>query len=174
MWWSDDHAARRTRRAWIAACAAAPLAALLQGCGFKLRAPPQLPFQRIALTGFKADSPLAQALRESLAQGVTVVNTTAQAEVVLVALLDAQEKSVVASTSAVQVREVQLRTKFGFRAQAPGGHILLPAAELRLTRDLSYNETQALAKEQEEAALYREMRADVVAQVMRRLSALKL
>jgi len=145
----------------------------LQACGFKLRAPPRLPFQRIALTGFVPRSPLADELRQTLAQGVSVVETAAQAEVVLVALLDTQEKSVVASTSAVQVREVQLRSKFHFRAQAPNGHILLPATELLLKRDLSYNETQALAKEQEEAALYREMRADLVAQVMRRLSALK-
>lgn len=174
MSWSDGCLARGTRRAWIAALGAAPIAAALQGCGFKLRAPPPLPFQRIALTGFAPRSPLADELRQSLARSVAVVDATAQAEVVLVALLDVQEKSVVASTSAVQVREVQLRTRFGFRAQAPNGRILLPAAELLLTRDLSYNETQALAKEQEEAALYREMRVDVVAQVMRRLSALTI
>ena len=36
---------------------------------------------------------------------------------------------------------------------------------------MSYNETAALAKEQEEAALYRAMQSDIVAQVMRRLAA---
>jgi LPS-assembly lipoprotein len=146
---------------------------LSTGCGFQLRRPPTMPFQRLALTGFAPRSPLAEDFRRTLAGTVQVVETAAQAEVVLVALLDAREKSVVASTSAVQVREVQLRLKFNFRAQTPAGRVLMPATELLLTRDMSYNETQALAKEQEEAQLYRDMQADVVAQVLRRLSALK-
>ena len=36
---------------------------------------------------------------------------------------------------------------------------------------MSYSESAALAKEQEEDALYRSMQNDIVAQVMRRLSA---
>lgn len=159
------------RRRSILALGAA--AGLLAGCGFQLRRPPAMPFQRLALTGFAPRSPLAEDFRRTLAGTVQVVETAAQAEVVLVALLDAREKSVVASTSAVQVREVQLRLKFNFRAQTPAGRVLMPATELLLTRDMSYNETQALAKEQEEAQLYRDMQADVVTQVLRRLSALK-
>lgn len=158
------------RRSFLALGAAAGLST---GCGFQLRRPPAMPFQRLALTGFAPRSPLAEAFRRSLAGTVQVVDVASQAEVVLVALLDTREKSVVASTSAVQVREVQLRLKFDFSAQTPGGRVLMPATELLLTRDMSYNETQALAKEQEEAQLYRDMQADVVAQVLRRLSALK-
>ena len=55
----------------------------------------------------------------------------------------------------------------------PGGRELLPAAVLLLARDMSYNETTVLAKEQEEAELYREMQSDVVSQVMRRLASVK-
>lgn len=159
------------RRSWLALATAA---GVLGGCGFQLRRPPEMPFRRIALSGFAPRSPLAEDFRRALAGTTQIVETTAQAEVVLVALLDTREKSVVASTSAVQVREVQLRLKFNFRAQTPAGRVLMPATELMLTRDMSYNETQALAKEQEEAQLYREMQSDVVTQVLRRLSALKL
>jgi LPS-assembly lipoprotein len=42
------------------------------------------------------------------------------------------------------------------------------------TRDLTFAESAALAKEHEENELFRDMQADVVAQVMRRLSAIKL
>jgi LPS-assembly lipoprotein len=94
--------------------------------------------------------------------------------VVLQALDDIREKSVVASTSAAQVREFQLRLKFNFRATTPSGRELIPRVELLLTRDLSYTEVQALAKENEEAELYREMIADVVAQVLRRLAAIQV
>lgn len=158
------------RRTFIALSATGPLSA----CGFALRRPPALPFNRIALSGFAARSPLADELRRTLSATVQVVEAPSQAEVLLVALLDTREKTVVASTAAGQVREVQLRVKFNFRAQTPGARVLVPTAELLLTRDMSYNETQALAKEQEEARLYGEMQSDVVSQVLRRLSALKL
>jgi len=149
-------------------------AASLAGCGFELRRPPQLNFQSIALTGFAPRSPLAEELRRSLAQRVQVLDNAAQAQVVLQATSDLREKSVVASTSAAQVREFQLRVKFNFRATTSGGRELIAPVELLLTRDLSYTEAAALAKEQEEADLFREMQGDVVAQVMRRLASINL
>ena len=41
-----------------------------------------------------------------------------------------------------------------------------------VSRDLSYSETAALAKQHEEAELFREMQSDIVAQVLRRLAAI--
>jgi LPS-assembly lipoprotein len=145
--------------------------ALLAGCGFRLRQAPKLSFGSIALTGFAPRSPLAEELRRQLGLQVRVLDTPARADVVLHALDDAREKSVVASTSAAQVRELQLRVRFNFSASTPGGRELIPRAELLATRDLSYSETAALAKEYEEGELYRDMQGDVVAQVLRRLAA---
>jgi LPS-assembly lipoprotein len=147
-------------------------ATTLAGCGFELRRPARLSFSSIALTGFAPRSPLAEALRRQLLQQVRELPTPDKADVVLQALDDIREKSVVASTSAAQVREFQLRLKFNFRATTPSGRELIPRVELLLTRDLSYSEVQALAKESEEAELYREMTSDVVAQVLRRLAAI--
>lgn len=158
----------RRRRLVLAAAAAA-----LAGCGFELRRAPELRFRTIALSGFGARSPLAAELREQINASRTtlVVDSIAQAQVVLEAIADAREKSVVASTAAGQVREFQLRARLNFRVRTPGGRELVPATELLLSRDLSYSETVALAKEQEEAFLYRAMQSDIVAQVMRRLAA---
>lgn len=158
------------RRRLLATLALLPLA----GCGFALRRPPRLAFQSIALVGFAPRSPLADEFRRQLAQQVQVLDVPDKAQVVLQALDDARERSVVASTSAAQVRELQLRLKFHFRAHTPGGRELIPRAELLLSRDLSYSETAALAKEFEEAELYREMQADVVTQVLRRLAAVQV
>lgn len=158
------------RRRLVAALALLPLA----GCGFELRQPPRLAFQSIALTGFAPRSPLADEFKRQLAQQVRVLDTPDKAQVVLHALDDARERSVVATTSAAQVRELQLRLKFHFRAHTPGGRELIARAQLLLSRDLSYSETAALAKEFEEAELYREMQADVVAQVLRRLAAVQV
>jgi LPS-assembly lipoprotein len=160
-----------SRRRVVLLAGAAPLLALT-GCGFQLRQPARVSFASIALVGFARRSPLAEELRRQLAQQVQVLDAPDKAEVVLQALDDVREKSVVASTAAAQVRDMQLRLKFNFRAHTPGGRELISRAELLVSRDLSYSETAALAKEQEEAGLYREMQSDVVAQVMRRLASI--
>ena len=147
-------------------------AAALAGCGFELRRAPELRFSSLALAGFKPKSTLADELRRQIGTSTTtvVVETPTQAQVVLEALTDAREKSVVASTAFGQVRELQLRSRFGFRLRTPAGRELIPATEILLSRDMSYSESAALAKEQEEEALYRSMQNDIAAQVLRRLA----
>jgi LPS-assembly lipoprotein len=167
-----SHPLQASRRRWLCAAPAAAFGAvLLSGCGFKLRQPAKLSFASIALTGFVRRSALGDELRRQLAMQVQVLDSPDKADVVLEVLDDSREKSVVASTAAAQVRELQLRLKFNFRARAPGGRELIPRVELLAKRDLSYSETAALAKEAEESELFREMQTDVVAQVLRRLAA---
>lgn len=146
----------------------------LAGCGFALRQPPRLQFQTIALSGFAPRSPLAQALREQLRQQVQVLDEPARAQVVLHAQKEGRERGVVATTAAAQVRELQLRQRLQLQARSPQGRELMPAVDLLLTRDLSYSETAALGKMQEEEQLYREMERDVVQQVLRRLAAIRV
>lgn len=149
------------------------VSAWLGACGFQLRGSTELPFSRIALEGFAPRSPLADELRRALAQSAEVVATPAQAQVVLYALTDRRERSVVASTTAGQVRELQLRVRLEFKLTTPGGRELIPATELLLARDMSYSETVALAKEYEEAQLVKAMQSDIVGQLMRRLAHVK-
>ena len=167
-------AAAAGRRRFLRGVCAALAPALAGGCGFALRQPPRLGFETIAFTGFAPRSPMALALRRAIAAPVVVVDDPARADVVLQALEDRRDKSVVASTAAAQVRELQLRVRFAFRAQTPGGRELLPRAQLLLERDMSTSETATLAKEREEEELFRAMQADVVQQVLRRLAAIRL
>lgn len=158
---------RRAAAAWILATAG------LGGCGWQLRGATELPFSRIALEGFAPRSPLADELKRTLAHSAEVVPSAAQAQVVLHALNDKRERSVVASTAFGQVRELTLRVRLEFRLATPGGRELIPATELLLSRDMSYSETLALAKEYEEAQLLRVMQSHIVAQLMRRLARVK-
>jgi LPS-assembly lipoprotein len=80
----------------------------------------------------------------------------------------------VASTAAGQVRELQLRARLNFRLRTPQGRELIPATEILLSRDISYSETAALAKEQEEDFLFRAMQGDIVDQVLRRLASVRI
>lgn len=170
---THDVPAFRARRRLLRLGLAGAGAALLGGCGFRLRRPPRLDFDSVQLVGFPARSPFTEELERAIeASGSTkVVESAAQAEVVLEALADVRDKTVAAQTAAGQVREFTLRTRLRFRLRTPAGRLLIPDTELLLTRDMSFNETNALAKQQEEATLYRSMQSDIVEQVMRRLAA---
>jgi len=148
---------------------------ILAGCGFELKRAPELRFKTVQLVGFPARSPLAAELRSSIDASTTtkVVDSAAQAQVVLEAIADSREKGVVASTAAGQVTEFQLRARFRFRLRTIGGKELIPSTEIVQSRDMSYTERAALGKEQEEATLYRAMQTDIVAQVMRRLASVQ-
>jgi LPS-assembly lipoprotein len=165
-----DRAPRR--RALLAAAALAPLA--LAGCGFELRRPPELRFRTVRFTGFGPRSALAAELRRQIDASATtrVVDAAKDAEVTLRIDEDAREKSVVATTAAGQVREFELRSRLRFAVLSATGRELLPSSEILLKRNLTYTETAALAKEEEEEFLFRSMRNDIVSQVLRRLAAI--
>ncbi|MNV80072.1 LPS-assembly lipoprotein RlpB [compost metagenome] len=98
--------------------------------------------------------------------------TTAQT--IMDLIQEQQERVVVGLNASGQVRELQLRLRVKFRLRTPTGVELIPETEILQERDISYNETIALAKEAEEALLYRTMRTDIVQQLLRRLAVAKL
>ena len=51
--------------------------------------------------------------------------------------------------------------------------LLIAPARIHLTREFSYNDSEVLAKESEEAALNRAMEQEALRQILRRLSYLK-
>lgn len=54
------------------------------------------------------------------------------------------------------------------------GREFIAPTEIVLVRDISFSDERVLAKEQEEALLYRDMQNDMVQQMMRRLAAAKI
>jgi LPS-assembly lipoprotein len=158
------------RRRWLAGLPALVLA----GCGFELRRAADLQFQSIALAGFVPRSPLADELRTVLERTVEVKDAPDQAQVILQALGEERLRRAVAFTASGQVRDIQLRLRFKYRAQTPKQRELIPDSEIELIRELSFVESKALGKEQEAQDLFREMQSDIVLQVVLRLSAIRL
>jgi LPS-assembly lipoprotein len=151
-------------------------AALLAGCGFQLRQAPNFAFNSMYVTG-QTNSPLVTELRRVVADQTPVrvlspIDDRNQAQVVLDVPFEQREKVVVGINASGQVREFQLRERIRFILRTPQGRVLIPETELLQTRDMSYSEQQSLAKEQEESLLYRDMQADLVQQLLRRLAAL--
>ena len=152
---------------------ATPLFAL-GACGFELKHATELHFDSIALTGFVPRSPLAQELRTTLERSIKVTEDQAQAQVVLQALSEQRPRRAVAYTASGQVRDIQLRTLFRYRAQTPTERELIPDSKIELIREMTFIESAALGKQQEEQDLFREMQSDIVLQVMLRLSTIRL
>jgi LPS-assembly lipoprotein len=163
------------RRALLRGLAAGAAAPALASCGFAIRKPQVFAFKTL-FSPFPETSVLGVELKRSLEAGGTVRLITDpalidQADVVLDVLADQRSKVVVSRNAAGLVREFQLRMRFAFRLRTPKGKELITNAEITQQRDISFNESAVLAKESEEALLYREMQSDVVQQILRRLAA---
>jgi LPS-assembly lipoprotein len=156
-------------------CLAAAL--LLPACGFHLRGSDQLanlPFKSIYL-GFPETSQLGIELKRNLRAGgdVAVAADPKAADAVLEVLSEGRDKVVLSLNSQGRPREYTLYYKLRFRVKDTKDGELIAPTEIILKRDISFNESQVLAKEREEELLYRDMQSDLVQQIMRRLAAIK-
>jgi len=164
---------QRRLPAWLL-CA---LLLALAGCGFGLRQPVTFAFSSL-YSGVAPNSSLGVELKRQLQssgqlQFITDASRQQEAQAVLDILTEQRVKSVVGVSATGQVREFQLRLIIKFRLRTPQGKELIPETELVQQRALSYDEVFALAKEAEEALLYRNMQSDMVQQILRRLAAVK-
>ena len=166
-------------RAWRAMLAIA-LTMLLSACGFHLRGSNgsfMLPFATMYI-GLPDTSPLAIGLKRYIrAIGSTeVVNTKDGADAILEVLSDPERnrtKTILSLNKNGRVQEYQLGYSINFRVVDKAGNQLLVPTTISLVRPITFDDSQVLAKETEEAALYRDMRNDLVQQIMRRLAAIK-
>lgn len=153
------------------------LAVALTACGFQLRGSNgqyHMPFQSIYL-GFSDTSPLGTELKRNLRGGdaVVVVTDAAKAEAKFDVLSETRGKTILSLNSQGRVREYLLTYTLVFRVRDAKDAELLGSTEISLKRSIAFNENQVLAKESEEALLYRDMQSDLVQQILRRLAAIK-
>jgi LPS-assembly lipoprotein len=146
----------------------------MSACGFHLRGQQSFAFKTVFVSISDA-SLLGNELKRNIAAGTDtrVLKDAKDAQAVLDVYEDTRQKVVTASSATGQVREFQLRLRLGFRLRTLQGKELIPDTTLELKRDVAFNESQVLAKEAEEALLYRSMQSDMVEQVMRRLASVK-
>ena len=160
------------RRALLAGVAMAAVAA--GGCGFQLRGAQKLPVDTLFLA-LPANSPLgaeiARVVRSST--NALVVTDRKQAQAILELLGESREREVLSINAQGRAREYQLRLRTTFRVVAPDGTELIAPTTLTARRDIAFNESELLAKESEEALLYRDMQSDLVRQMVTRLQGIR-
>ena len=158
------------RRALLGVALALPLA----GCGFQLRGAQTLPIDRLFLA-LPVNSPLgaemARVVRSST--NARVVPDRKDAQAIFELLGEAREREVLSINAQGRAREYQLRLLTSFRVLDPNGLELIASTTLTARRDISFNESELLAKESEEALLYRDMQSDLVRQMVTRLQGIR-
>jgi LPS-assembly lipoprotein len=152
---------------------AALLCLLAASCGFQLRGTADVPFQTIYVPAVAGGIGLE--LKRNIQAGTKakVVEDAKQAEAVLDFTQETREKVILSLTGTGRVREFQLVYRVGFRVHDGKGRDFVPASVVSLVRDITFNDSDVLAKETEEQQLYRDMQSDMVQQILRRLSAAK-
>jgi len=155
--------------------ASAALCAALAACGFQLRGTATLPFSTLYVQAAPT-SQFAVQLRRAVGagSGTRIAERPEQAEVILQIVNELQEKQILSLSGGGRVSEYQLRYRVFFRLTDAKNREHIPASEIVLRRDYTYNDSQALSAESEEALLYRDMRSDAVRQLVRRLQSAKL
>jgi LPS-assembly lipoprotein len=146
-------------------------ALLLAACGFQLRGAADMPFDTLYVPG--ATGGIALVLKRNIQSGsaTRVVDDPKAAQAQLLFSEETRAKEILALSTAGRVREFRLIYRVGFRVADGKGGNYVPPSTVELTRDVTYDDAVALAKETEEQQLYRDMQVDMVQQIMRRLAA---
>ena len=159
MWWCSF-----SRHVALAA-----VLGLLSACGFHLRGEFNVPFASVYVATTGA-SQVANVLKRELGNSPTKLMPSAKdAEAQLNISAEKRERIILSLSGAGRVREYQLRYRVSYRVADKDNKELRAPTQILLHRDFSFNDTDTLSKESEEALLYRDMQTDAVNQLLRQL-----
>jgi LPS-assembly lipoprotein len=154
----------------VALVATFALAGGIAGCGFHLRGDVTYPFSTLFINS-PPNVPFTAELKRALAgsSSTTLVDNAAAAQVIFDVSNVTDDKQVLSLSGGGRAREFLLTKRVTFALHDAGGKDWLPAAEIVIRRSFTFSESEVLAREAEEARLYKEMQTDAVQQVVRRL-----
>jgi LPS-assembly lipoprotein len=157
----------------LKALAAFLAAVLVAGCGFHLRGSSTVPFDTLYIPNAK--SGVALELKRNIEAGTNakVVDDPKVADAILELSGEAREKIILSLTGTGRVREFRLRYRVSYRVHDGKGNEYVQPTLVQLSRDVTYNDAEILAKEAEEQLLFRDMQSDLVQQVLRRLASIE-
>ena len=156
----------------IVACA---LALLTAACGFHLRKEAELPasMRKVHIQIADPSSPLAKDLAKALPRsGSAVVQVVEPGVAVMNISANAFSTDVLSVGGNARATEYSLRYHVEFEVQDAAGTSLLPKQTIELSRDFTFDASQALGVSAEIDLLTQELERDMTQTILRRLEAL--
>jgi LPS-assembly lipoprotein len=148
---------------------------LLAGCGFQLRDEVRLPARLATVHLDIADlySPLKRDLRAALERAGAKLAASAGKGIASVRIpVNAVTVEVLTVGGTARVQEYLIRRTVELEVLDAAGKTLLEKTRIELTRDYSFDETQALGAQAEQDLIKQELDRDMVQQILRRIEAL--
>ena len=151
------------------------LAAIVAGCGFQLRgANSNLPYKTLYIALPETADVRIWLQRYIRATGqTTLVDSPKDADAVFQQLQDGRIKTILSVNAQGRVTEYRLQLDYRFRVVDAKGRELVAPNDINLSRDITFSDSNILAKDLEEGLLWRDMNSDLVSQIVRRLSLIK-
>ena len=149
------------------------IALLTAACGFHLRGEATLDpaLNPLAVVSVRSGSALLPPLRRALSDAGAVLAAPADAATILNVTADAAGQRVIAVTPQGQPREAELFYTVEFELVDAMGQVILPAREITLRREFAINERDILGKSHEAEVLAGALSRDMVAAMVRHLTA---
>ncbi len=143
---------------------------VLSGCGFHLRGKIPLPPELSVVYIKSNDLRLADQLQVGLTgSGATITKSKDKATAVLTIYNVGLNRRIQSVGGLGRVREYSLRLTVTFDIRTKDGKEVLPRQDVSLTRDYSFTETQVVGKSVEEEIITKELRRDIVFEIIRRV-----
>ena len=157
------------RRLFLAAIPAL----LATGCGFQLRRLDDMPFVSLYVDAPHGGA-VAQRIRSALIPNrhTRLAASAAEAEAVLVLGQETRSKTILSLSGAGRVTEYRLGLRLTYGIRDKDGRTLAADETIDLTRDITYDDAQVLAKSAEEQLLHRDMEDNAARRIMRRLQSI--
>jgi LPS-assembly lipoprotein len=161
------------RRLPLVLCAVVAL--FVTGCGFHLRKEANLPasMQKVHVQGADPTSPLVKELAKALPRsGTEVVDTVEPGVAVMNISANSFSTDVLSVGGNARATEYALRYHVEFEVQDAAGTALLPKQTIELSRDFTFDASQALGVAAEVDLLTQELQRDMTQTILRRLEAI--
>jgi LPS-assembly lipoprotein len=145
----------------------------LSACGWRLRGKVDLPYKNILISGN-----LTQQLRDDLdmmfrVNDIQIVKAAKDAELILEIISEQNARQVLSYNGAGQITAYRIISRVVFRAFDQNGIELMPEYDIYLTRDIDFNQADVQSFDLLVAEYVKNMRFDIVNQLMRRLASIK-
>ncbi|MBL8397535.1 MAG: hypothetical protein JNL84_05230 [Candidatus Accumulibacter sp.] len=150
------------------------MVSILTGCGFQLRGVYTLPYDSLYLD-LPDHSVIGVGLKRAIRTSSTtrLAQTAGEAQAIFRPDGELRDREILSVSGTGRISELRLYYRYHYRVTDSQGRELIPPGRIEMIRDMTYDDSNILAKQHNEELLWLDMEKDLVDQLVRRLAAVK-